>query len=113
LPHLGFDKYGMPTIYAAMFSNDALIYECNMRKAFANLHLVSEVYSSRMEAMSAQLQNTANAQCVFIYYSDHIDEISSAAQSYATANVDIIRRKIPELEAQQQGARRGSCPLIY
>lgn len=104
ITHLGFDKYGKPSIYAAMFANNAENYECNMEKAFENLNVVSRVYEQRTVKLSEQAEN-----CFYF-----IDDLTTMSElNFSETGIQRLKTTIPSLENQQRVARRASCPLVY
>jgi len=56
---------GTPGLYAAIFSEDATMYECGMRTAFRKLSYVSKLYAERAAVLEAKAIETNKTWCIY------------------------------------------------
>lgn len=111
-PFLGFGKFGLPTVYAAVFSEGKEIYDCNMKKAFRNLEVVSGVYEKRTALILDGLSDYQQS-CVPYYVSGDFGKIKEIAGDFTPDNVDGLLSAAVNLEKTQNFTRRSSCPWLY
>jgi len=104
---------GEPTFYAAIFSSDKIMYDCNMESAFNRLANVGKVLSERTKILDERSE-----RC--IYFSEQVDSIVSIAQRAAPqmrlgnpAPVNELNSAVAELEQQNKQMIQESCPEIY
>jgi hypothetical protein len=50
---------GRPSLYAAIFTDDYLIYNCNMREAFKKMYFVTKVFENRTKSLSDLMGTTS------------------------------------------------------
>ena len=59
----GFDD--SPALYAALFSNDAGSYVCNMKKVFERMSILASMYGQRAQELKQQYRAAGNQLCEF------------------------------------------------
>lgn len=99
----------LPSLYAAIFSENKIDYECAMGKAFRKLNLVSQVYDKKLEGFNTNVQNT---DCIAIYSvaKDRINKkmfgaiLEKKEEAYAAAR---------DIEKYNTDLIKASCPPIY
>ena len=96
------DYIGNPMILGAMFSGNHENYECNVKKAFNKLRIVSMVYEERTNTLKGVYSGT---DCITYYDSPIID--------YSTDSIAEIEITISSIETSNQYLQSSSCPTIY
>jgi len=96
------DYLGNPMILGAMFSGNHEYYECNVKKAFNKLRIVSMIYEERTRTLRELYSGTG---CISYYSAPIID--------YSTASIAEIRLSINSIETSNQYLQSSSCPTIY
>lgn len=56
---------GMPSIYAAIFAEDATMYECGLRTAFRKLSYISKIYAERAAELEQKAIEANMTWCVY------------------------------------------------
>ena len=96
---------GKPMLLGAVFSQDRDDYNCNLKKAFNKLNIVSQVYKKRTEVL-------AESGCAPYYDTmPFLDIIESSRGN----NIDIsgIKGGIEEIENYNKHLQSRSCPTLY
>ena len=95
---------GNPMILGAMFSGNSEDYECNVKKAFNKLRIVSMVYEERTNTLRELYSGTGCTS----YYSTTPFSINYPIDSIAE-----IKSNIHSIETSNQYLQSSSCPTIY
>lgn len=56
---------GMPSIYAAIFAEDATMYECGLRTAFRKLSYISKIYAERAAELEQKAIEANMTWCIY------------------------------------------------
>ena len=97
-------------LYGAIFSEDIISYECNLKKAFTRFNFLADVYKKRENSL---MQNSK--QDCKIYYHQYTTDLKQAAekcQRDLTKCSDLIY-PIEELISNNQNLKQRSCPVLY
>lgn len=96
---------GKPMLLGAVFSQDRDDYNCNRKKAFNKLNIVSQVYEKRTEVL-------AESGCAPYYDTTPFLDIIEYSRSN---NIDInrIKERIEEIEHYNKYLQSSSCPTLY
>ncbi len=108
------------SLYGAVFSQDAVSYKCNMKKASKKLNLLSQIYASRQEELKIYFDTIPTPQlCHLLYHTDSNDALPSLVSHSAQCNenintcIDDIKFDLQQIEQEQNILIRKSCPLLY
>ncbi len=93
-----------PMILGAIFSGTFEDYECNVKKAFNKLNIVSMVYRERTNTL--KLKGLGGGACG-TYYG------FPSPTDYSTATITQINADINSIESNNKYLQRFSCPTIY
>ena len=97
-------KYDDRGILGAIFSGTFEDYECNVKKAFNKLNIVSMVYRERTNTL--KLKGLGGGACG-TYYG------FPSPTDYSTATITQINADINSIESNNKYLQRFSCPTIY
>ncbi len=114
---IGFSSYaGFPMVLAAVFANDNIMYECNIKSAFKRLSHVSALYSSRAQ----ELQSLADAQDKLCIYSPSINMLNEQAQSASALAFNVnpaalanFPALVDNLDRANRDVIEQSCPELF
>ncbi|VVB81974.1 Uncharacterised protein [uncultured archaeon] len=56
---------GLPSLYAAIFSQDETMYKCGLKTAFRKLSYVSKLYAERAAELEKEAVNTEKTWCTY------------------------------------------------
>lgn len=116
----------MPSVYGAIFAEDAANYDCSMKKAFRRLGLVTDLYIKRNDFLFERYNNMLSSNCEY-YYRDEIPgdatvipgakfyfkEIKSYSADFTEETVFNLHESSKGLKQRNSEAKLASCPLIY
>ena len=102
---------GDPMILGAMFSGNLEDYECNVKKAFNKLGIVSMVYEKRTDYLRDLY---AGSSCIPYYDSGLFSEISDRSKEKITIDsVQSIKSIINNIKIKNENLQSYSCPTMY
>ncbi len=96
-PSVAFPRIDLSSVYGAIFSNDANMYECGMDRLAGKAELVASVYKSRAHALKEHT-SIGISECPVIY--DRLIEL-------------LHSRDIIGLEEQNRELSRNGCPELF
>ena len=96
---------GEPMLLGALFSQDIDDYNCNLKKAFNKLNIVTQVYRKRTEVL-------AESRCSSYYHTEPFSSIIINSKS-DNINIDEINRNIEEIKMYNKILQSESCPTLY
>ena len=108
----GFEEHH--SLYAALFSNDAASYRCNMRKVFERLIILSEMYEQRANELKQKYRATGNQLCEL-----QINPKFAELKEQATLCRDDLSTCLAELYSTAQSIQRNNafvqqqCAVLY
>jgi hypothetical protein len=100
---------GIPSLIAAIFTDDPEPYDVNMAKAYKKLELITDIFLGKMNKLD-QHYTDENNLCYGRYDSVVLDTIKAAAQQN---QISTISDAIFDLETQNSELRVNSCPMLY
>lgn len=109
-PLLGFDDYGMPSVFGAVFADSYELYDCNLKKAFRNLGVVSEVYEKRSRVIA---DSSSDCNVYHLNAAEDFANIKSQSSDFSSASIGEILKSVDDLDTTQGFVRRSSCPWLY
>lgn len=92
-----FPRKDLSSVYAAIFSNDANMYECGMSRLTIKAELVVKVYKSRAQVLK-EYTSAGVSDCPVIY--DRLVEL-------------LDEKNFVELEEQNRELSRNGCPELF
>ena len=98
------DYLGNPLVLGAMFSGSREDYECNVKKAFNKLKIVSMVYEERTNTLRGLYSETG---CMSYYIT------APFSMNYPAESIDEIKSNIDSIKTSNQYLQSSSCPTIY
>jgi len=98
------DYLGNPLVLGAMFSGSREDYECNVKKAFNKLKIVSMVYEERTNTLKGLYSGTG---CMSYYIT------APFSMNYPAESIDEIKSNIDSIKTSNQYLQSSSCPTIY
>ena len=108
---------GKCSLLGAVYSDDLLKYECNMKNVFSRLSLVTSVYEDRTSELKNYFEQTATRRqvCSDIYQTAtaKLNSIKTSSTDFTQSSIDIIAAAAKDLSQQNKEAQKFSCPLIY
>ena len=94
-------------LLGALFSQDIDDYNCNLKKAFNKLNIVTQVYKKRTEVL-------AGSGCAPSYYdTGPFSYIITESSKDSNIDIDGINRKIEEIKRYNKNLQLESCPTLY
>ena len=105
----GFSQYSQDdaSFFAAMFSADKNMYECQMKKVFKRLSEVGEVYKERTNQLLV-----SNPNC--LYFANKIENVKSIASDADLKRFSELNGAANDLERHnQEDIIKSGCPEIY
>ncbi len=109
---------GLPTLYAAIFSEDSNMYKCGVKTALRRLSYISDIYSERAGVLNEQMQSSGRS-CNYLNVQMLLDEQASVA-SRLTAGQSIDQAEMARLlgiQSQVASENRqlieNSCPELF
>jgi hypothetical protein len=108
----------LPSIYAAIFSEDKESFECNMKKIYKRLAIISDVYSERtISLINHYKENPVQQNCELYYNLDDFVNLKDASLQCSSniqqGCISVISTLTSEISGTNQNLKRASCPLIY
>ena len=102
---------GKSALFGAIYSDNLLNYECNMKNVFSRLSLVTIVYQDR----TSGLMTSGRPECQNIYQTAaaKLNSIKTSSADFTQSSIDIIAAAAKDLSQQNKEAQKFSCPLIY
>jgi hypothetical protein len=122
---------GIPSLYAAIFSQDSIMYECGLRTAFRKLSHVSQLYAERAAELQQKSADAGRDWCNYGAIStqktcdnqDNSGVVQALCQQHAlakTLSVNLDQSKIAQLnpimhqlETQNRNFIQQSCPELF
>ncbi len=108
---------GLPTIYAAIFSNDRTMYECGLKTAFKKFAYTSQLYKERAEELEKQAQQTGKEWCVYAAITTILNSQHQNAKTLQTKLEPNILRQLNGLSEDASSKNRNlvqqSCPEVF
>jgi len=120
---------GLPSIYAAIFAEDATMYECGLRTAFRKLSYISQIYAERAAELEQKSTEAGMTWCVYGAGTTTVCEGATSiigllceqqksSEELATKGLDnSLIVKITNLKTQLDSMNRNylqqSCPEIF
>ena len=108
----------LESVYAAIFSEDKESYECNMKKIYKRLAIISDVYLERTISLIEYYTNYETSQNCHLYY--NLNDLSELKKNSLQCSVEINPTCISTISTfssnilgTNQNLIRASCPLIY
>lgn len=110
---------GEPSIYAAMFASDKMMYECGMRAAFARTAHVAQVVYERAQKLQETMQQQNRTECIYLL--DDLEAIKESAKVLSAApqvyekiqDANSLAAEKEALERENRNIIYLSCPEIY
>ncbi len=93
-----------PMVLGAMFSGNLEDYNCNLKKAFNKLNIVSKIYERRTNALRKLYIGTG---CIPYY------DTSPFSMDYSKASIADIKSAVKSIETSNSYLQSSSCPTIY
>ncbi len=114
---------GLPSLYAAIFAEDHVMYECGLRTAFRKLSYVSELYAERAEELQDKALAEEKAWCAYGSPNNPTTAIGMLTQQHNSAK-ELANRldqtqilQLNQLKEQLDSANRNflrqSCPELF
>ncbi len=122
---------GLPSLYAAIFANDYVMYGCGLRTAFRKLSYVSQLYAERAAELQEKLTEAGRNLCNYgaidpahpCEEADPSTVIGMLCQQHKLASelsVNLDRQKIvqlgnlmPPLDSANRNFVQQSCPELF
>lgn len=109
------------SFYAAIFSDDAISYQCNMAKAFRRMALLADVYSHRLakinEAYASKGSQHPDYACSLRARTEEFDMMRTLAegcmQSFSGECAQKVHAQALTLRQQNAEMQNGNCAVIY
>src|SRR3989338_4416376 len=107
-----------PTLIGVIFSEDELVYQCNLLKAFKRYQYVSSLYQFK----AWQLKDDSSLSHCSVYYKTAYDYLGSDVNLGTTINVKIesdvaatvaAKQSLEDLNEEILLAPGGRCPRLY
>ena len=101
--------FGLPLMFAAMFSYDDVMYSCGVSSALTKLRHLSAIISGRAKELQS-LASSANRPCVYS------SAIASLAEQGAVSDVDSVSQlssTVSLLDRANRDALQRSCPELF
>jgi len=103
---------GEPMLLGALFSQDIDDYNCNLKKAFNKLNIVTQVYKKRTEALG-DMDLYVGSSCNTYYDTGLFSYIITESSKGNNANTNGIEEKIREIQRYNKNLQKQSCPTLY
>lgn len=108
----------LPSIYGAIFAESRESFECNMKKAYKRLAIVTDVYSEKTKLLIEHYTTNPVPQNCELYY--NLDELTGLKENAIKCSTEIshgcistITNYNTNIMGTNQNLIRASCPLIY
>lgn len=107
-----------PMLYAAIFAEDKIYYECNLKKAFKALNIVATVYADRETTLKEYYENNPDdrrAYCTLYYYEEDTTALKQISEACIQDMINCpgLSDPIAKLEHDNLILKEHSCPLLY
>jgi hypothetical protein len=101
------------TLYGAIFSENAEMYECALRKLIKRLDLVTQVYAERETALGNNVPSL-RFQCVN-QYDGEISALKAAVENCFSdlTQCPLLGGYIEPIQVRNNWLKQKSCPLLY
>jgi len=107
---------GLPMVLAAVFSNDAVMFECNVKSAFRRLSYVSGIYADRARKLQS-LASSFGRVCVYEPSVNYLEDMSGVARQLSESiDVSALSRfssLIGDLDRVNRDVIEQSCPELF
>ena len=108
---------GLPSLYAAIFSEDETMYKCGLKTAFRKLSYVSKLYAERAAELETQALNAGKTWCsygtIIQLLNDQHDSAVSLSNQLDDTKISGLSTLKTNLDASNRNFLQQSCPEIF
>lgn len=104
----------LPAIAAAMFANDAAMYDCGLKKAYGQATYVAKVINQRRQELQKSIEPTSQlARCIPAYERNDLSKITNILESLSNGGTGALKSEKDTLELANKDLVKLSCPQLY
>jgi hypothetical protein len=106
---------GLASLYGAIYSEDELAYDCNMKKAFKRFGLLNTIYYNRTEELIRYYSFHADPQNCASLLDSALIEIGAVygLDKFDYSNARLLQTHSTNMMVENKKIQRYSCPVIY
>jgi len=105
------------SIYAAIFSQNDIMYECGMKTAFRKLSQISQLYKERTQELQKKAEESGKDWCQYQAGIELLNKESQIAKELSkkldNSKISTINQKAGELQTLNRYYVQQSCPEIF
>jgi hypothetical protein len=105
---------GKASVYGAIYSENIENYNCNMKKAYLRLRLLTEIYHDRVEKLKGYYRQNPDPQNCEAKLDDVLYDLENiAGRGFTQSGVDGHYSDMVSIKQKNKQIQRYSCPVVY
>ncbi len=109
-----------PSLYGAIFAESQISYECNLKKIFKRLNLVTELYKQKAGSLEIDYFADPYGPCRYLFstskdplLNDLKTQSESCFSSITQSCISTISSIMVEIQTKNNNLEQNSCPYLY